>query len=387
MRVVTYSYTALERVVLGQPAAPAVAAEIDRLGRRRVFVVTSRSVAASSPFATILKALGERCVGIYPGVTAHGPLDCVIAATAAARLARPDLLLAIGGGSAIDAAKLVLLCLRYGITRADELEARRGFSTSEPSLRPADESNWLRMIAVPTTLSAAEFTWFGGAYDAKRRVKEPYGYPMMIPKAIILDPAVTLATPLSLFLSTGMKAIDHAAERLASLRSEPLTDALSKQALRLLSQGLSRVHEKPDDLQARLDCQTGMTVAMAGPAAGVGVGASHAIGHVLGAHNGVAHGDTSCILLPPVMSWNRSANADRQTLISDAMGRPGADAATALAELVERLGLPRRLRDVGVGREDFPAIAEKVLHDFTIRTNPREVTTSAQIVEILELAW
>jgi maleylacetate reductase len=384
---VTYRYSALERVVLGQPAAAAVAAEIGRLGRRRVFVATSRSVAASAPFSAIIDALGERCLGVYPDVTAHGPLECVISGSAAAREAKPDLLLAVGGGSAIDAAKLMLLCLRHDITDLAGLEPHRGFSTKDPSLRPADESRWLRLVAVPTTLSAAEFTWFGGGYDARRRVKDPYGYPLMVPQAIILDPAITLATPLPLFLSTGMKAIDHAAERLASLTVDPFTEAVSVQALRLLSRGLPRVREAPDDLPARLDCQTGMAIAMAGPGAGVGVGASHAIGHVLGGHNGVAHGDTSCILLPPVMRWNRPANEQRQELISEALGRPGIDTATALFDLVQGLGLPQRLRDVGVRREDFPALSAKVLHDFAIRANPRKVTTPEQIGEILELAW
>jgi maleylacetate reductase len=126
---------------------------------------------------------------------------------------------------------------------------------------------------------------------------------------------------------------------------------------------------------------------MAGPSAGVGVGASHAIGHVLGGHSGVSHGHTSCIMLPPVMAWNRVANDDRQKLISEALGRPDVDAGTALSELVRRLGLPQRLRDVGVRREEFPAIAEKVLHDFAIRGNPRPVTAPAQVMEILDLAW
>ena len=387
MQVVTYSYSMLERVVLGEPATTAILAEIERLGRRRVFVVTSRSVAAAAPFAAIVAALGEHCVGAFTEVSAHGPRECVIEAAAAAREARPDLLLAIGGGSAIDATKLVLLCLRHDITKTDELDAYRGFSTSQPSVRPADEASWLRMVAVPTTLSAAEFTWFGGAYDAVRRVKDPYGFPLMAPQAIILDPALTLATPLPLFLSTGMKAVDHAAERLASLTIETLTEALSMQALRLLSNGLPRVKADPTDLPARLDCQKGMAIAMAGPNAGVGVGASHAIGHVLGGHSGVAHGHTSCILLPPVMRWNQAANGERQKLLSEALGRPGLDAATALAELVEGLNLPQRLRDVGVRKDDFPAIAGKVLNDYAIRANPRPVTSPEEVVEILELAW
>jgi len=387
MHAVTYRYSALERVVFGQSAASAIISEVDRIGRRRVFVVTSRSVALSAPFKKIVEALGERRVGVYSEVTAHGPRECVISGSAAARLAEPDLLLAIGGGSVIDAAKLMLLCLRHDIAKVDGLDAYRGFPAADSSVRPADESRWLRLIAIPTTLSAAEFTWFGGAYDAERRVKDPYGHPMMVPQAIILDPAATLATPLLLFLSTGMKAVDHAAERLASLSVEPLTEALATQALRLLSRGLPEVLKNPADLDARLDCQKGMAIAMVGPSAGVGVGASHAIGHVLGGHSGVSHGHTSCILLPPVMAWNRVANDDRQKLISEALGRPDVDAGTALSELVRRLGLPQRLRDVGVRREEFPAIAEKVLHDFAIRGNPRPVTVTAQVMEILDLAW
>jgi maleylacetate reductase len=386
MRPVTYRYSAQERVIVGQPAPEAIGAELDRLGRSRVFVITTRSVAAAAPFAAIVEALGERCVGVYSEVSAHGPRECVIAAAAAARPLQPDVMLAIGGGSAIDATKVVLLCLRFGLTRTEELDAYRGFSAPDPSVRGADEADWLRMIAVPTTLSAAEFTWFGGAYDAARQVKDPFGYPLMVPQAVILDPAVALATPMGLFLSTGMKAIDHAAERLASLTIEPLTEALAMQALRLLSAGLPRVREDPTDVAARQDCQTGMAIAMAGPAAGVGVGASHAIGHVLGGHSGVAHGETSCVLLPAVMAWNRPTNAARQRLISEAFGT-GDDAAPALAALVRGLGLPTRLRDVGVSRDDFPAIAAKALKDFAIRGNPRPVTTPEQVIEILDLAW
>jgi len=387
MQAITYRYSALERVVFGEPATTAIDSELDRTGRTRVFVVTTRSVASSAPFIAIARALGKRCAGVFSDVTAHGPLECVISGSAAARSARPDVLLAVGGGSAIDAAKLMLLCLRHDITRVDELAPYRGFPSADFSVHPADAASWLRMVAVPTTLSAAEFTWFGGAYDPRRRVKDPYGHPMLVPRAIILDPAMALATPLALFLSTGMKAIDHAAERLASLTVEPLTEAISIQALRLLSQALPAVLAKPTDLEARFDCQRGMAIAMAGPAAGVGVGASHAIGHVLGGHSGVAHGHTSCTLLPSVMRWNRPANKARQKIISEALGRPDVDAGTALADLVKCLDLPQRLRDVGVQREDFTAIGEKVLHDFAIRGNPRTVTTPAQVIEILDLAW
>jgi maleylacetate reductase len=157
--------------------------------------------------------------------------------------------------------------------------------------------------------------------------------------------------------------------------------------VRLLSRGLQRVRENPEDLQARLDCQMGMALGMTGPNSGAGVGASHAVAHAQGGNNGVAHGETSCVLLPAVMRWNLPANPDRQKLISEALGRPGLEAAVALAELINSLALPRNLREVGVGRESFSAIASRVMDDVAIRSNPRPVTTPEEVVEILELAW
>jgi maleylacetate reductase len=243
------------------------------------------------------------------------------------------------------------------------------------------------MIAVPTTLSAAEFTWFGGASDPARGVKEAFANPLMIPQVVIMDPQMTTETPMHLLLTTGMKAVDHAAERLASLKSNPYNDAVSALALRELSSGLKAVHRDPSNLEARAQAQYGAFMSMCGSAAGVPVGVGHAIGHALGAHCGVPHGETSCTLLPSVMRWNSASNPERQVLIAAALGGKAGDAAHALAELVTGLGLPARLQDVGVRRDAFPAIAEKAMGDLLIKSNPRPVKTSRDIEEILEMAW
>lgn len=145
--------------------------------------------------------------------------------------------------------------------------------------------------------------------------------------------------------------------------------------------------DHPDDLAPRLDAQTAMMMSMSGGAVGVRVGASHGIGHVLGGYAGVSHGHTSCVLLPAVMQWNRPANGDRQFLVSMALGHPGEEASIAIGSLVGRLGLPRRLREVGVQRDQFPLIAEKVMEDFSTSGNPRPITRPADVGEILELAW
>lgn len=382
-----HRFLMMERVVYGQPAAAALKAEVERLERSRVFVITNRSLGKSDLLDGFASTLGDRYAGCFSGVTAHGPRQCVVDGAKAARAAGADLLVAIGGGSVIDAAKVMQLCLRHDIRDAAGLTAYTGRGRGEPSTRPVDADRWLRVIAIPTTLSAAEFTWFGGASDPARGVKEAFGHPMMIPQVVIMDPQMTLDTPMHLLLTTGMKAVDHAAERLASLKSNPYNDAVSALALRELSSGLKAVHRDPSCLEARARVQYGAFMSMCGSAAGVPVGLGHAIGHALGAHCGVPHGETSCTLLPSVMRWNSASNPQRQMLISEALGRADGDAAQALAELVGGLGLPSRLQDVGVRRAAFAAIAEKAMGDILTKSNPRPVKTPRDIEEILEMAW
>jgi maleylacetate reductase len=382
-----HRFLMMDRVIHGRPAAAALMEEVDRLERQRVLVVTNRSLAQSTLVAGFAAKLGTRYAGCFDAVTAHGPRHCVVQGAEAARAAEADLLVAIGGGSVIDAAKVMQLCLRHDIRDPVGLDDYSARGRGDPSTRPADAERWIRTIAIPTTLSAAEFTWFGGAFDPKRGVKEPFANPMMIPQVVILDAAMTAETPLHLLLATGMKAVDHAAERLASLQSNPYNDAVSSLAMRLLSSGLRTAHRDPADLDARADLQYGAFMSMCGSWAGIAVGLSHAIGHALGAHCAVPHGETSCTLLPSVMRWNVGANAARQVLIAQALAAKDGDAATALNGLIAGLGPPGRLRDVGVSRDAFPAIARKALGDVLTKNNPRTVRSTSDIEEVLELAW
>lgn len=378
---------ALERVIYGQPFENAVREEVERVRARRVFVVTTRRQSETPELEALCVALGNCFVGLYDGVTAHVPRDCVIDGAAAARNANADLLLAFGGGSVIDAVKAMLLCLWRGITNISQLGNHSDRNGVDPSMFRIGEQGRIRMIALPATLSAAEFTWFAGVTDTVRKVKELYGDALMIPQSVILDPRLTLQIPLNLFLASGIKAVDHAAERLASTRSQPFNDAVSTQALRMLAQALPEVRRSPDNLEARLNCQLAAWLSIAGAGSGVGVGASHAIGHVLGAHIGMAHGMTSCVILPAVMRWNLPYNGPRQKMISEAMGLPAQTAADAIENLIESLDLPTRLRTLNVDKAEFRSIAEKTLHDPPIKSNPRPVVNTDDVVEILELAW
>ncbi len=377
----------MDRIVHGRPAAEALKAEVVRLEKSNVFLVTNKSLAGGSRVAAIVRELGDRYAGQFAGVTAHGPRQSVIDGANAARAADADLLVAVGGGSVIDAAKVMQLCLRNSVRDASALSDFTVRDRGDPSTRPVDADRWIRVIAIPTTLSAAEFTWFGGAFNPESGAKEAFSNAMMIPQVIIMDPQMTMETPLRLLLTTGMKAVDHASERLASLKSNLYNDAVSSLALRLLSSGLRTAHRDPADNEARSQLQYGAFMSMCGAAAGAPVGISHAIGHALGAHCAVPHGETSCVMLPAVMQWNHPSNPDRQSMVAESLGHKGSSASIALADLVTELGLPRRLRDVGVTRKDFPAIAQKALGDILVKSNPRPVQTTSDIEEILELAW
>jgi maleylacetate reductase len=388
MQTGMHRYHLLERVVYGKPAVEAIAAEVEAAGVGRVFVTTNRSLGGPGGLAAgIAAGLRERCVGTYAGITAHSPRESVVAGANQARAANADLLVAVGGGSVIDATKLMLACLWHGLTRTDELDAYRGTRGADPSRRPKGMENAVRMFAVPTTFSAAEFTHIAGVTDTQRRAKEGFGHALFTPQVVVLDPAATLQTPQELLLSTGMKAVDHAVERLCALSTTPFSDAVSGQALTLLARALPAIKAAPQDLDARLEGQLGMWLSISGSATGVGVGVSHAIGHTLGGSYGVPHGITSCVTLPSALRWNAAANLNRQREVSRLMGQPEAPAADLVADLVRRLGLPGRLRDVGIRREDFQAIAEHTMHDAPVRTNPRKIERAADIVEILELAW
>ena len=383
----THRQFALERVIYSKPFEQALAEELALGTAERVFVVTTPRQRASTELAQIETALGNRFAGSYPGVTAHVPIDCIIEGSAFAREARADLLLAFGGGSVIDAAKVMLLALWRGLTSAAQLQAARMTMAFDPSVRRAEDANLLRMIALPTTLSAAEFTAFGGVTDTELRRKYAFAHPLFIPQAVIYDPRLTVGLPLPLFLATGMTAVDHAAERLAGLNAQPFNDAVCTKSLQMLARALPQVQRDPGDLDARLECQLGAWLSMAGAGSGVGVGASHAIGHVLGAHTGVAHGLTSCTVLAAVMRWNLRANRDRQALVSAALGREDVDAGDAIDELVKSLALPTRLHQIGVKREQLEAVAAKACEDPPMKTNPRPVTDPAQVSEILALAF
>ena len=380
-----HHWPAQQRVIYGTPAAEALQAEVRRADARRVLVTTTRSLTNGALVARLIAALGERCAGKFDAIAAHSPREAVIAGAQVIGAAQADLVVAIGGGSVIDATKAMLMALWRGVRSVEELSALSG--------KPADASAWdaepqrLRMLAIPTTLSAAEFFPHAGVTDMQRRLKQMYTHPLAVPKAVILDPAATLETPLDLMLSTGMRAVDHAVEGWCSVRAAPIADASNRESMRLLARALAQIRRDPADLEARAHAQHGMWLSRIATMAGIPYGASHGIGYLLGGGRGVPHGVTSCVALPAVMTWNQPANAARQAQVSEAFGFAGEPAGEMLRRFIASLGQPTRLREVGIARDELAGIAASWDGTGPIATNPRPVRGKDDLLEILELAY
>jgi len=376
-----------ERIHFGRPVREVLAEEVERSGAQRVYVITTGSLSQSQALVDVAGALGSRFAGAFTAVRAHAPRACVLAGAAAARAARADLLLALGGGSAIDAAKVMLLALRHGYEHEKQLDPHAGAAWDDSALQPADRAQWPRMITIPTTFSAAEYTAIGGATEAGTLRKQAFGHPLMMPLAVINDPEMTRTAPLGLLLATGMKALDHAVERITSHQANLYSDTVSSLSLRLLSSGLKGLRDDPESSSNRQALQYAVFLSMAGIASGVRGNLAHALGHALGALCEVSHGHTSCVLLPAVLRWIAPSTPDRQRMLCEAMGFEGSDAAEAVSALVSTLGLPLTLRDVEVERALLPEIAERAFLDPLTRNCARPVHDVAELRKILEMAW
>ena len=375
-------FGAMDEVVFGRPASGAILEQLDRLGAQRAFLMVSGTLnRETDEIENVRRALGPRCVGTFNAMPPHTPRAAVIAAAEQARAAGADLIVTIGGGSITDGAKAVQLCLANDIRHADDIDRIRSGRGAPPQLKAPT----VRQISVPTTIAGGEFSATAGVTNEQTHVKEALRQPLTMPRAVILDPWLSLHTPEWLWLSTGIRAVDHCVEGICASEAQPYGDAQALQGLAMLARALPRVKADANDIEARMDCQIGTWLSTGPLTSGVPMGASHGIGYVLGAVFGVPHGHTSCVMLPSVMRWNKPVNAERQALVAAAMGHPGEDAGDVLDAFIRNLGMPRSLREVKVGREHFDRIAQAAMATPWVPRNPRKIEGPAQVREILEM--
>jgi maleylacetate reductase len=372
----------MDEVVFGRPASEAIVEQLNRLGAKRAFLMVSGTLNRETDvIENIRRAMGQRCVGTFDAMPPHTPRTAVIAASEQARAADADLIVTVGGGSITDGAKAVQLCLANDIRGPDDIDLIKAGRGALPQLKPPT----VRQISAPTTIAGGEFSATAGVTNEKTKVKEALRHPLLMPRATILDPWLGSHTPEWLWLSTGIRAVDHCVEGICSREAHPYGDAQALKGLSMLAQALPRVKKDAGDLDARMDCQIGTWLSTGPLASGVPMGASHGIGYVLGAEFGVPHGHTSCVMLPSVMRWNKSVNAERQALVAAAMGRPNEDAGDVLDDFIRGLGMPRSLREVKVGPEHFDRIAQQAMATPWVPRNPRRIEGPADVREILDM--
>ena len=383
-----FQFLAQERVGWGTPAPRAIAREMAAIGAERALIVASTTIATRTGLVDGIAAqLPGGIAGVFTGCREHTPVGTVIECATAIREAGADVVVTVGGGTPIDTVKAAILCLAEDVRDIETLktyrvDVNRDGSRHVPSVGPSA----IRQIAVPTTLSGAEFSNIAGVTDPERGIKDAYIARDSAAVAVILDPAITVHTPEWLWLSTGVRAVDHAVETLCSRSAQPLPDATAIHALKMFAEALPRTKEQPDNLMARLDCQLAVWLAAFGLGR-VEYGASHGIGHQLGAVGGVPHGHTSCVMLPSVLRWNAPVNAAQQAMVSEAFGRTGEPAGDVLADFIARLGQPGNLRAVGIAEDQLDVIAKGSVGNMMVRSNPRPIESPAQVREILDLAW
>jgi 3-oxoacid CoA-transferase len=314
-------------------------AEVRRLGGGPVALVTTRSVAAGEAVMTRLR---EALADCPPAVTAtigqHAPLAQIERATADADAAGAGLVVSLGGGSPIDAAKIV----------ARDVADRRGQDRSLPH------------VAVPTTLSVAELASGAGFTDAAGS-KAGRRDPRMLPDSVIYDADLALSTPMDLWLSTGIRALDHAVESFLVPGEHPFSDVLALEAVRRLFRTLPLAMAHPEDTAVRTENQLAawFSYTLTGPTA---AGLSHVMGKQIGARHGIPHGVTSCLLMPHVMRYQAARYPERLAELSRATGAGGGALAAAddVAGLIAGLGLPRHIGDYGIGEHELRTAAEEL---------------------------
>lgn len=390
-----HNFPAIERVSFGQPAAEAIAAEAARAGARRVFIIASRTLNTTTDVVRKIEAaLADRHAATFDGMPQHTTRTGVSRAARAAQAAQADLVVAVGGGSVIDGAKMLTLCLRHGMTD-EHLEKLEAFEVKlgpdGRPMRPVFDGPTVRMIAVPSTLNGGEFNGGCLVTDERRKLKQTFYHFHMMPRMIVLDPALTVHTPESLWKGSATRALDHAIEALLSVTPTPLADAVVLSGIARMAAVLPRWQVDPYDMALRAECQIASWLCSYGlssrsPQGGVMMGPSHAIGHVLGGTCGVPHYYCTPVMMSAILQWSEPATQERQQKLALALGHPELSASEAFARLVTSLGLPANLRAVGVHEAQFDDIAKIAMHEVFIHGNARKVTGPADVMDILRLA-
>ena len=379
-----FSFQVRPRVLFRAGALGQLDAELGRLGARRALIVADAGVEAAGLVERVQANIAGKVAGTFCDVPAGGSVLAVAQGAAAAHGA--DVLVALGGGSAIDTAKAIRLLLAEGGALRDHMGAPR---LSRPLLP---------LIAIPTTAgSGSEVSGWALIRDEAAREKLAFAHPALAPDLAILDPELLRSLPPQLTAATGMQALAHAIEALAGADANPISDILALQAIDMISNNLRDATYDGDDMGARgalliAACIAGMAFSSSG---GASLGMVHAAAQAIDGAFGLPHSMLSSVVLPYGMQFNSVAVPNRFARIARYMGvnsggRPEedviADGIDAVRLLAADCGLPAHLRDLNLPEDSLGGVAEVALANPALQNNPRALAAE-QLADILHAAW
>lgn len=340
------------RVIFGPGKVATLAKEIAALGAKRALFCCSPGRAAD--VGDLLKSVGALAAGLCDRALPFTPVEAAEEGRQAARDCAADCLVSYGGGNAVGFAKAIAL----------ELD--------------------IPIIAIPTTLSGSETTALQGIIKDGKRVQN--ASPRMMSRTVIYDPDLTLGLPLSVLIPSGGNSMAHAVGALVTDKGNPVSRLFAREGLGAMSRALRLISENPDDRDARGEALYGAWLnANTLTLAPGGVNVHHKLCHTIGGGLGLPHADVHTIILPHSTAYNRDAVPDAMTAISDALEDRIGDAPGALFDLIEAIGAPTALRDIGMAESAIETVADQVATD-SYYSNPRPIER-AGILSLIEDAW
>lgn len=370
-----FEFLCKTKVVFGNGVLKETGKQARMLGAKKAFIISDPIVKDLGFLKTIETSLNDEEIDIaghFSEIPPNSEISLVTKGYEQTKKAKANLLIVIGGGSAIDTAKCMNILLTEG---GDLLADHQGTYTLERPLLP--------MIAIPTTAgTGSEMSFAAVIKDTPQKLKISFVSPYLAPNAAILDPEVVSTMPPKLAAMTAMDALTHCVESLHSINHQPVSDALALHGIRLISENIRESCADGKNLEARGN----MLIAanMAGLAfSQAWVGIVHAVAHALGGYCGVPHGLANAIILPYGIEYNIDFSAAQYAHAAKAWGIPveAGKESNAIHKLIDELKkliadlqIPARLRDAGVKEEDLAKVAEDSMMDGSMYNNPREAT-------------
>jgi maleylacetate reductase len=385
LAILAFQYTSFsQQVIFGRGALTQVGDIVARHGWTRILLCTSPSMRRTGPASTLEDVLGQCLVATFDGVKPHVQDVQVEEAVQLALRNDVNAVVGLGGGSPIGMAKAV----------AYALERNHNGGQTTPS-SPASQSS-IPTVAIPTTYAGSEMTAvYGMTHSRETPVRKvTVSDPRIAPKLVIYDPVLTLDLPPGLTASTGINALAHCVEALYAVNRHPASAAIAVAGLNAILAALLLCCSDGQDLAVRTQMLAGAH--LAGLAlASTSMGLHHGICHMLGGSANIPHGLANAIMLPHVIRFNADSTADQLLPLLEALGisvhggRSTAieEAAREISDLIGKMNLPKRLRDVGVQKADLQRLAELGFQNRTVRNNPKAIHEVSEIEALLEAAW